>query len=170
MQHDGVAGANVLAGDLVFIVQRGAGDGHAADGDGCQPRDGGQCAGAADLDVDRLQHCCGLFGGEFPRDRPAGCAAGGAQAALQGQAVDFVDHAIDLVRQRRAHGCHLPLKCRRVAGAGQGAIEVADGKAPATQPIEEPRMRIGRRLTGVTHCIGEELYRALGGDACIQLP
>jgi hypothetical protein len=55
LQHHAVADAHVEPGDLVGIVERGVGHDHAADRDRLQPRDRRQLAGAADLDVDRVQ-------------------------------------------------------------------------------------------------------------------
>ena len=52
LKHDAVADAGVEPFDLVRIVQRGVGDDHAADRHRLEPRDRGQRAGAADLDVD----------------------------------------------------------------------------------------------------------------------
>ncbi len=67
-----VALADVLAGDLVLVVERGVGDDDAANGDGLQPRHGCQCTGASDLDVDLLKNRRRLLGGEFVRQAPRG--------------------------------------------------------------------------------------------------
>ena len=102
LQHDGVADTDVLAGDLVLVVQRGAGDQHAADVDWFEFGDRGQRAGAADLDADVAQHRGGLFGRELPGDRPARRAADEAEPALQRQVVDLVDDAVDVVAEAGA--------------------------------------------------------------------
>ena len=52
LQHHGVADADVLAGDLVLVVQRRVLHQHAADIHRLEPRDRRQRAGAADLDAD----------------------------------------------------------------------------------------------------------------------
>ena len=58
-----VADADVLARDLVLVVQRGVGDDDAADRDRLQLGDRRQRAGAADLDLDVVEQlviaCCG---------------------------------------------------------------------------------------------------------------
>ena len=82
LDDHGVADADVLAGDFVLVVQGGAGDQHTADIDALQPGDGGERAGAADLDVDLFQQGGGLLGGEFPGGGPARGAANEAQPAL----------------------------------------------------------------------------------------
>src|SRR3546814_2535963 len=55
LNDDVVALADVLARDLVLVVQGGARDHHAADGDRLQVGDRRQRAGAPDLDGDLLQ-------------------------------------------------------------------------------------------------------------------
>ena len=82
--HDhGVADAHVLARDLVLVVQRGVGDDDAADSHRLEPGDGRQRAGAADLDVDVVEHGHRLLGGELVRDRPARRARDEAEPLLQ---------------------------------------------------------------------------------------
>ena len=54
LDHHRVADADVLAGDLVLVVQRRAAHQHAADVDRLQLGDRRQRAGAADLDMDVL--------------------------------------------------------------------------------------------------------------------
>ena len=66
---------------------------------GLSSRDRRERAGAANLDFDIFQHGASLFGGEFPGDRPARGAAGEAEAGLQGEVVNFVHYAIDVVGQ-----------------------------------------------------------------------
>src|SRR5690606_18658837 len=82
LQDDGVADADVLAGDLVFVVQGGVAHHDAADGDGVQARDGGQGAGAADLDVDAFQHGRGLLRRELVGDGPTRASGDEAEALL----------------------------------------------------------------------------------------
>src|SRR4051812_27008546 len=55
LDADAVAGADAETRDLVGIVEGGVGDGDAADADRGEAGDGGQLAGAADLDVDRFE-------------------------------------------------------------------------------------------------------------------
>ncbi len=74
LDHHRIADANVLARDLVLIVQGGVLHHHAAHRHRLQPRHRRQLAGAADLDLDAFQHGFGLFGGEFMRNGPARAA------------------------------------------------------------------------------------------------
>ena len=101
--HDhGVADADVLARDLVLVVQRGVGDHHAAHGDGLELGDRRQRTGAADLDVDLAQHGRRLLGGEFVGDGPARRARLETEATLQIEVVDLVDDAVDVIAERGA--------------------------------------------------------------------
>ncbi len=99
LDHHGVADADVLAPDLALVVQGGVRDRDAADLDRLQPGDRGEGAGAADLDLNCLQHRLGLLGLEFVGDRPARRPADHAEALLPVQAVDLVDDAVDVVGQ-----------------------------------------------------------------------
>ena len=58
-----------------------------------------QLAGAADLDVDRLERGLRLLGGEFVGERPARRARDLAEPPLPVEPVDLVDDAVDVERQ-----------------------------------------------------------------------
>src|SRR3546814_3778489 len=75
LNDDVVALADVLARDLVLVVQGGARDHHAADGDRLQVGDRRQRAGAPDLDGDLLPDGLRLPGRELVCDGPARGAA-----------------------------------------------------------------------------------------------
>ena len=72
--------------DLVAVVERDVGDDDAADADRLQPPDRRQLAGAADLDVDRLERGFGLLGGELVGEPPARRAGDEAEPLLPGRA------------------------------------------------------------------------------------
>ena len=74
------------AADVVLVVERRVLHDDAADGDRLQPRDGGQRAGAPDLDVDGEELRRRLLGRELVRDRPARRAGAQAEARLQRRA------------------------------------------------------------------------------------
>ena len=101
LHHHRVADAHVLARDLVLVVQGGVGDDDAADGHGLELGDRRERAGAADLDVDRLDDRHRLLGWELVRDRPARRARDEAEPLLQREIVDLVDDAVDVVAERR---------------------------------------------------------------------
>ncbi len=96
---DGIADADIFAADFVFVMEGSTGDGGALDEHGVEFGDGGEDAGAADLDGDGAE---GGFGGSDPRDRfmDDGIARGtglGWDAGPVGDAIDFEDDAIDVV-------------------------------------------------------------------------
>ncbi len=118
LDDDGVADADILARDLVLVVQGGALHDDAADGDRLERRDRGQRALPADRDQDVAQHRLRLLGRKFVRERPARRAADHAEPLLQREIVDLVDDAVDVVGQRRAIGGD-------VAVVGQHLVDAA---------------------------------------------
>ncbi len=117
LDGDVVADADAEAGDLVGVVEGGAADGGAADGDGDEVGDGGELAGAADLEEDALELGDGGAGGKFIGDGPPGGFAGEAETALEGDGVELDDDAVDLVGEGVAEGF----------GAGDEAEDLVDG-------------------------------------------
>ena len=99
LDADAVADAQAQPRDLVAIVERDVGDDHPADADRLQPPDRRQLAGAADLDVDRLERRLGFLGGEFVREPPARRAADLAKPLLPVEPPDLVNDAVDVERQ-----------------------------------------------------------------------
>ena len=97
-QH-GVTDADVLASDVVLVVQRGLGNRHTADLDRLQHGEGIQAAGASDVDLDGPQHRGGLDGRELEGDGPARLAADRAELGLHVEVVDFDHQSIDLIVQ-----------------------------------------------------------------------
>src|SRR6202022_1834060 len=71
LDHDGVADADILARDLVLVVQGGTLHDDSPDGDRFEHRHRGQRALAAYLDPDVAQHGLRLLRGKFLGDRPA---------------------------------------------------------------------------------------------------
>ena len=71
LHDDRIADADILARNLVFVVQRGIGHNHAADRDGLKLGDGRQGTRAANLDLDVAENSRRLLGREFVRNRPA---------------------------------------------------------------------------------------------------
>ena len=169
LQHDGVADADVLAGDLVLVVQRRVLHQHAADIHRLEPRDRRQRAGAADLDADVLQHGHRLFGGELPGDRPARRAADEAEPALQRQVVELVDHAVDVVAETGTFHRDLRLERGGIGLAVQQARQRVHLEPPFAQTLQIMPVGIGDRLARFALGIGEQRQRPLRGDARIEL-
>ena len=102
-----VADADVLAGDLVLVVQRGVRHHDAADRHRLEHGGGRERAGAADLDLDAQQLRHRLLRRELVGDGPARRARHEAQPRLPVEPVDLVDDAVDVVAERGALGRHL---------------------------------------------------------------
>src|SRR5690606_3682503 len=96
---DAVADAHVLAPKLVLVVQGGAGNDHAADVDGLQDGDGGEDAGAADVDLDVSDDGDLLLRRELAGDGPARAAGALAEGVAEAIVVDLHADAVDEVRQ-----------------------------------------------------------------------
>ena len=91
-----VALPDVLAGEVLLVVEGGSAHGHAADLDRLQHRVRDHVAGAADVHADLLQLRDRGRGRELEGDRPAGLAPDDAQLALRLEVVDLHDDAVDL--------------------------------------------------------------------------
>ena len=101
--HDhGVANAHVQSRDLIGVVQGRTGDDDAAHLHRLQSGDRRGGAGAADLDLDRLQHCGLLLRRKFVRDGPTRRTRNESHLALAREVVELVDDAVDIERQRGA--------------------------------------------------------------------
>src|SRR5690606_3788314 len=89
----------LAAGDGVGIVKGGVLDNDAAHGDRREAGDGREGAGAADLDLDGPKLGGGAFGGKLVGKRPAWCRGTRAETRLQVEAVELVDHTVDVVAE-----------------------------------------------------------------------
>ena len=99
---DLVALADVLAAQVLLVVQRRELDGDAADVDRLERGERVQVAVLADVPEDVVQRRDLRGRRELPRDRPARVAADGPEAALELEVVDLDDDAVDLEVQRAA--------------------------------------------------------------------
>ena len=97
--HDRVTDAHILAVQVGKIVQGRVADCRPTDKDRIQARNGGQCAGSSDLEVDRLDATRPFFSGKLVRNRPPRGARHKAQFLLTRIVIDLVDHAIDVKSQ-----------------------------------------------------------------------
>ena len=138
-----VADADVLARDLVLVVQRGVGHDHAADRDRLELGGGRERAGAADLDLDVEQRGGDLLGRELVGDGPARRARDEAQPLLPVEPVDLVDDAVDVVAERGALRADLAIEGQHLLHALAHAHQRIDRQAPA--PRRPRRRRTGSR-------------------------
>ncbi len=82
LHHDRVPRADILAPDLVLIMERGPADGRASEQDRPQVRDRGQGACSPDLKLNLFQHGVGLFRSKFISHGPTWRLAGQAHTRL----------------------------------------------------------------------------------------
>jgi len=117
-------------------VQGRIADRDAADEDGLEPRHGRQCPGAAHLKFDVSYRRQRFFGGKFVRDRPARGARNEAQTLLPFQIVDLVNHAVDLIRERRSLRPHIAIIFQTAVGAFDHARLRTDLESPVAQHLQ----------------------------------
>src|SRR4051812_27713384 len=96
LNHNSVANADVLAPDLILIVERGSADDYASDINGLQHGQRRQRPGAADIDDDVVDAGCLLGRREFVCRGPARLSGDETQFLLLPKVIDFDDHAVDL--------------------------------------------------------------------------
>ena len=99
LEHDAVADPDVLAADLVEVVERGPGDGRAGHLGRRQVGDRRERPGPPDVRDDVLDDALDLLGRELVGDGPARCAADHAEALLLVEPIDLDHDAVGLVRQ-----------------------------------------------------------------------
>ena len=86
----------------------------AADGHRIEPRNRRQRAGTADLDVDALTTVVACSAGNLCAIAQRGLRETN-QAVLPVEAVDFIDHAVDVIAERRARLLDLAVECEQLA-------------------------------------------------------
>src|SRR6185369_13992876 len=129
--------ADVLAPDLVLVMQRSVGYRDAADEYGLQARDRGQCAGASDLDTDVEDFGRHLLGGKLVRDGEPGRARDEAEADLLLEIVDLVHDAVDLERHLAAPLADAPVVIEHAIQTLHDRPFAGDGKAKSGQPLQQ---------------------------------
>jgi hypothetical protein len=100
-QH-AVSDPDVLAADLVLVMERGPADERPGQSDGLEHGHRRQRSRPADLNDDVVDPGRSLSGGELERDRPAGEFGGDAELASRGRVIDLEDDPIDIVIERVA--------------------------------------------------------------------
>ena len=170
LDDDGIADPDVLACDLILVVQRRPADHDAADRDRLELGDRRQGAGTSDLDVDAVEHGLGLLGRKLVRDRPARGPADHAEPLLQVEPIDLVDHAVDVVAEPGARLGELCMGRQRTVGVGAERAVIVDLEPPSAQPVEERPIGFAGRLADLAPGIGEEAELARCCDLRVELP
>ena len=159
----------VAPGDVILVVQGGIRHHHSAHRHRFQPRDGGQRAGAANLDVDPVQSRPGGFGGKLVGKRPSRRGRTVSETGLIGQVVDLVDHPVDVIAQRCAllfDICPDRQHLFRVMAQARQRVRL---EAKRRKPIDSALLRRGQRFADLPPAIGEEPQGARGGHVRVDL-
>ena len=141
LDADRIALADVLAGDLSGVVQRGAGHGGAGEEHGLELGHGGDRAGPADLHRDRAQHGIGAVRRELEGHGPVRELARPASLLLIGQAVDLDHGAIGREGQLAAQAVEL---LERRPGRLDPVLH-RDIVARRETPFRQPAFEVGQR-------------------------
>ena len=109
--------------------------------------------------------------GELVRDRPARRARDKAELALQLDVVDFVDHAVDLVRQRRArHADVAKVRETPLDGLDHARLRT-DLESEAAQHLEHLAVMAGHLpALDVTNAVDEQIQGARRRHSRVELP
>ena len=167
---DRVADADILFGNEVLIVQRGAADRGA--GKQRRPEHAGrrQNARAAHVDLDVEQRGFFFLRRVFIGDGPLGKLGGGAERFAHGEIVHLDYGAVNVERQRAAD---LPdavdLRQRRV-DVGAGRIERHRGEAEGAQIIQRRSVCRERFATDLLHVEHKDVQLSCARDAAVLLP
>src|SRR5262245_15874995 len=127
LDHDRVADADVAAVAQLFtaaayapyvvlVVQRDILHDDAANADRLQFANGREGAGAANLDLDTLEHGDCALGRKFMRDAPARRARNETEPLLPVDAIDLVDDAVDIVVEFGPPFLDLPMEREELLG------------------------------------------------------
>ena len=104
------------------------------------------------------------------RHRPARLAAHKAQALLQRQCVDLVDHAVNVIRQLVAQRTDALVKSHQAVGAQRGAGEFGHRETPGLEREQQLHVRAYRQgAAHLAHAIGKKAQRTLGGNGRVKL-
>ena len=164
-----VADADVLAREVLLVVQRRELDGHAADVDRLEHGERVQVAELADVPHDVLERRDLGRRRELPGDRPARVAADDAEAALELEVVDLHDDAVDLEVQAAAALLPGQALGDDLVLVGEQLDVGVDPEAVLAQPLQ--RLPVARELQAVDGAdpVGPHRQRALGRELGVEL-
>ena len=170
LHHHVVTNANVLALDVLLVVQRGVADRGPADHHRLQNGVGVETAGAPDVDANVQQSGDDPLRRKFVGDCPAGLPTGHAQRILIGEGIDLHHHSVGLVAQVVAALQPGMVVIRHLV---QGLTQLVVGihsKAQSLEPLHRLPMVVGIGLAaGVHQVIDPNLHVALGGYPRVQV-
>ena len=164
-----IADPDVLALDLVLVVERRIRHDDATHRDGSKLGDGSERAGAPDLDLDGLDDRRRLLGRELMREREARRARHEAEAALQSEIVDLIDYPIDVVAERRALRLDRAIMSQHLLGRAAQPHQLVGRQAEAREGLDHAQLGRGGQRRNFAPGIGEELQRPARGHRRVEL-
>ena len=169
LDGDEVADADAEAGYFVGIVEGGAGDGGASNGNRGEDGDRGELTGAADLDSDVFDLSDAGAGGELECDSPAGGSTGIAEAALDLGRVDLDNDAIDFVTETVTSGLGFFDEGENFLDGRHGFAMGIDAKADGGEGVEGFGLLGEEIFAGFgEEEVGVEVEAALGDDVGLE--
>ena len=169
-QHDDlVAGAHVLAREVLLVVQRRELDCHTGDMDRLEEGEGVQIAELSGVPLDVLERRDSGGRREFPRDGGPRLAADHAEAPLELVVIDLHDHAVDLEVQRAAALLPGQALGHDVLLAAQQLNIGIDAEAVLAKPGEHLPMGGELDPLGRPDPVGPHRQRPCGGQRRIEL-
>ena len=165
LDDHGVPLANVLAVDVLLVVERRGRDGDAPDHHGLELRPRVEGAGSPDTDVDAAENGLSLIRGPLVRPRPARPLVERPEPRLLLERVDLDNDAVDLVVEPRAP--LLPL--RDPLGDLLGRLVTADvgvrAEAALAEPEERGRVSVERKPLPVAEAVDPDRELPARGQA-----
>ena len=111
-----------------------------------------------------------LLRGVFVRHRPTRLAADEAQALLQRQAIDFVDHAVNLERQGCALRAHVGMELHQRIGPRSHPVVLRHRKAPVLEGLQHGGVSAPLRAAlHLANAVGKKAQGPLRRDSRVEL-
>ena len=163
-----VSGPYVLAGDFVLVVEAGAPDDNAPDVDGLEDGDRRDRAGSSDLKFDLEDLRLGFFSGEFVGDGPARRPPDEPKALLIGEAIDLVDHPVDVKTDSAAFSFDLAIEIEGFLKRVHDFSQRIDGQPPGVEKLKQGAMALDMRLAVAGDGVGKVAQSPVGEQTRIE--
>ena len=160
-----VAHANVLAGDFLLVVQRGATDGGPVEENRLELGDRCESAGAANLHCNRVELGLRLLGCVFVGHGPAWRLGGGTDAVAQVEAVQLDDSAVGVVVEAGSDAVQLGDGVEDVVHAGAAPRVLWCAETKPAKRVEQAGLRVDRRASDdLTAAVQDDVEGASGHE------
>ena len=164
-----VANADILARNLIGIMQGGIAHAHATNRDLLQFGNRRKRTCAPHLNVDILQHGCRLLRRKFMCDRPARRARYKAQPVLIVERINLIDHAVNVISQKRPTRLDILPMRQQFLRAGTHAKLRINGKPPSGEQPNHAGLGLRGQVGHLAPRISKKPQRPRGRDGRIKL-